>query len=436
MAVQSCFCVFRDVTIPPKSEITKAHIYFVGYDARSGLDVDAEIHFADEDNSQPPTDKTDLDGRALTSAVDWLNIEDWLDNKTYRTPDLKSILQEVIDRTGWAENNNVQAILNVTDGAADESRLWSAEEYLGGVEKACLRVWWRPANQIQTPYISPEEEFQLGPFNCEITTYPTDADIHYTIDGSDPDQGDTLYSIPFYLLEDTTIKARAYKQYWLPSEIATRDYTVYYPYQTGYTFSPNQTFMRLGVNYIRFGDEDQFFSHTVYNAFVAFRSVTIPQGANITSAYLRFFTPAESSGLPDLYIRFNDVDDASPPTTCPEYYAKVLNDGTPGTLWQPTGTWTASTWYNSIDFTSELQAVVNRSGWSSGNTALLFVECIHYTVENTPVANNLRITRQRISATSDFQPELHVTWSGGSGTYYPGDYEDDGECFVNQVSLT
>jgi len=436
MAEQSSFCVFRYVTIPERSLITKAHIFFTSYDTRLGVGIDAEIYFADEDNSQPPTNKTDLDGRALTASVSWPSIEDWYDNKIYKTPDLKDILQEVMDRGGWASNNNVMAILKVTDGP-DSGRFWSALEYLNEIEKACLRVWWKPAEQIQTPYISPEEEFQIGYFTCAMTTYPTDADIYYTDDGSDPDEGDTLYSAPFAILEDTVIKARAYKQYWLTSEIATQNYIAYYPHFTSFGFATNQTFWRFGTNKIVYGDEDQYYSWTLYNGFAAFRSINIPQGATITSAYLRFYVQSTSTADkdPDLYMKFHNVDDADPPTSAVEFIT-WLGEATTGTLWKPNTQWTLGSWYNSIDFTSELQAIINRPGWSSGNTALLFIECMQYTFETTQLLSNIRVAHQRISAHDNFIPELHVDWSGGGpDTYYPGDYEDDGEVLFNQQAV-
>jgi hypothetical protein len=273
MATQSSFCVFRDISIPSGSVITKAHIYFYSYDTRFGVGIDTDIHFADEDNSQPPTDKTDLDGRSVTASVSWPSIEDWYDNKIYRTPNLKAILQEVMDRSGWTENNNVMAILKVTDGP-NSGRFWSALEYLNEVEKACLRVWWRPATQIQTPLILPAEEFQIVPFQITMSTYPTDANIYYTVDGSDPDEGDTLYTVPLGMDEvgTKTIKARAYKQYWLPSEIATRDYNLYsigqsWEWITENVYSTDQMIAyKDGYHYIAFLSIDPIGPRLVENA--------------------------------------------------------------------------------------------------------------------------------------------------------------------------
>jgi len=423
MAEQSSFCVFREVTIPPRSLITKAHIYFYAFDTTFGVGIDANIYFTDEDNAQPPPNKTDLDGRSLTASIAWPSVEDWYDNKVYKTPDLKTILQEVIDRDGWTEGYNVMGVLKVTDGP-DSGRFWSALEHLEEAERACLRVWWRPAEQIQTPYIQPVEEFQLRTFSCSMTTYPTDAAIYYTIDGSDPDETDTLYTTPFSVVFDTVVKARAYKEYWLDSEIATRNYTAYYPVSESYQYNNNQTFWRFGPN-LPGGSQG---SWQRYNGWCAFRSVTIPQGATITSAFLHVMAASNQADTkqPELYLRFNDVDDASPPTDADEFLAK-LAVATAGTFWQPTIAWVINTWYDSSDFTSDLQTIVDRVGWSSGNTALLFVECEHYVFEDVPAGSNIRVGKGGAPGNMSNLPELHVTWSGGSGIYKPAAYDDDGE---------
>ena len=195
----------------------------------------SHIYFTAEDNPSPPSDKADLDTRPITGdGVPWVIDKSWYDNVVYRSPNLKTILQEIVDRSGFSEGNNIMAVINWVPNEyqpADAYRFWSAMEHLGGVEKACLRVFWRPAQQIQTPYIEPVVEFQLSVgFLCTITTYPTDAAIYYTTDGSDPTEGDTLYTTPFPINNSPlTVKAKAYKQYWIPSEIGQRDYTILWP---------------------------------------------------------------------------------------------------------------------------------------------------------------------------------------------------------------
>lgn len=52
------------------------------------------------------------------------------------------------------------------------------------------------------------------------------ADIYYTTDGSDPDTGDTLYSTPISVTQDTTIKARLYVDGVISGSIQTEEYVL------------------------------------------------------------------------------------------------------------------------------------------------------------------------------------------------------------------
>jgi hypothetical protein len=52
------------------------------------------------------------------------------------------------------------------------------------------------------------------------------ADIRYTTDGSNPSEVSPLYGDPIIVTGTTTIKARGYKQDWLPSPISSATYTI------------------------------------------------------------------------------------------------------------------------------------------------------------------------------------------------------------------
>jgi len=411
------FIRFRDVTIPENSRIISAVVIFTGFEAVSGIGTDLLCYFEDVDSPAAPTDKSDLDSRSLTSAVNWYNVEEWFDNHVYQTPQLASILQTVINRSGWASGNDV--LFLAVDNNSDSYRLWSAFEYRGGLEKAALRVSWIEPVQIDTPLIEPVEEFQLAGFGCSIRTYPTDASIYYTTDGSTPDETDTLYSTPFQVSTNTVVKARAYKQYWTDSAVATRSYTIYAG--DNFDISVNQTYIRYGVTGAAFpylGDKLE------YSGFITFKNVTIPQGVSINSAYLRVFNPDHDRSDPVLtYLKFNLVDSAIAPVNGNEYLSKIGNT-TDGTAWNQTTEVEADTWYNSVDISSELQDIINRGGWESGNAVLLFLDCSHYSWPHDAV---IRVAEQRASSSVQRYPELHVSWEGGSGIFYAPVYTDDGE---------
>ena len=109
------------------------------------------------------------------------------------------------------------------------------------------------------------------------------------------------------------------------------------------------------------------FSGTAYRNFFRFLNVTIPQGATIISAILRFECGYDNgpNTVCSQRIRLEDSDNAA-------QIGSTLADLTGRTLTSGYVDWTVPAWTNGVkydteDFTAVLQAVVNRAGWASGN---------------------------------------------------------------------
>ena len=101
-------------------------------------------------------------------------------------------------------------------------RMFSAIEFLSGAEKAELRLSWKEPKQIELIDFYPPPGTFDHDVTVTITPYPVEADVYITFDGTDPDQNSILYTGPFVI--DTSdfnyqIRAKAYAQYWLPSEV-------------------------------------------------------------------------------------------------------------------------------------------------------------------------------------------------------------------------
>ena len=79
---------------------------------------------------------------------------------------------------------------------------------------------------VATPTFSPAPGTYTTAQDVEISTTPSDATIHYTTNGSDPTESDSVYSSPVHIASTTTLKARAYKSGWIPSSVATGIYTI------------------------------------------------------------------------------------------------------------------------------------------------------------------------------------------------------------------
>ncbi len=79
---------------------------------------------------------------------------------------------------------------------------------------------------VYTPVFSPESGYYQQAVELEITTETEEAEIYYTLDGSEPTQESLPYTEPVLLDFTVTVKARAFKQDWLPSEIAEAFYEI------------------------------------------------------------------------------------------------------------------------------------------------------------------------------------------------------------------
>jgi hypothetical protein len=71
------------------------------------------------------------------------------------------------------------------------------------------------------PQVSPQAGFYETEQTITMTSGSSRSDIYYTLDGSEPSSMSTHYTGPFTLSETTTVKARAYRVGWQPSEVVT-----------------------------------------------------------------------------------------------------------------------------------------------------------------------------------------------------------------------
>jgi hypothetical protein len=79
---------------------------------------------------------------------------------------------------------------------------------------------------VSTPSFSPPAGTYYEPISVSITSFTEDATIHYTTDNSEPTQDSPLFDPenPIEISENTTIRARAFKDEWNPSIIASASY--------------------------------------------------------------------------------------------------------------------------------------------------------------------------------------------------------------------
>jgi hypothetical protein len=97
---------FTNITLPKGSTINSACITLTADGDQSVATVNSKVRGEDVDNAAQFSDETDYWARPRTSAeVNWDNIPAWTAETEYDSLDIKTVIQEIIDRDGWSSGN-------------------------------------------------------------------------------------------------------------------------------------------------------------------------------------------------------------------------------------------------------------------------------------------------------------------------------------------
>ncbi len=101
--------------------------------------------------------------------------------------------------------------------------------------------------KVETPVFSPDGGIKYNSLIVSISCANEGPDIYYTTDGSVPDQSSKKYTGDFYINKSTTIKAKAFQNDWINSDIKIGDYIMkvapvaFSPLPGTYTYAQNVT---------------------------------------------------------------------------------------------------------------------------------------------------------------------------------------------------
>ncbi len=100
---------FANVIIPHAAAITSAYLVIDAYTGASATTVNSMIRGQASDNAPTfTTNRVDFDSRPRTAAgVAWTNIPPWTASVIYHSPDISSVIQEIVDRPGWQAGNSL-----------------------------------------------------------------------------------------------------------------------------------------------------------------------------------------------------------------------------------------------------------------------------------------------------------------------------------------
>ncbi|GAB6041023.1 PilC/PilY family type IV pilus protein [Endothiovibrio diazotrophicus] len=97
---------FTDVGVPQGAKVTGAHLEFTASSSTSGA-YNLTVRGEASDDAQTYTDTAnDIGARTGTGAtVSWNNVEEWTAGNSYQSPDLSTIVQEIVNRSTWCGGN-------------------------------------------------------------------------------------------------------------------------------------------------------------------------------------------------------------------------------------------------------------------------------------------------------------------------------------------
>jgi hypothetical protein len=114
---------FQNLQIPQGATVQNVYVEFTADESDSGA---SNFTFQGEDvDSAAALTSTDFDlsSRVKTTAsVTWNSVPSWSTGSKYQSPDLTSIVQEIVNRAGWSSGNDLVMVVSSTGTRVAESR--------------------------------------------------------------------------------------------------------------------------------------------------------------------------------------------------------------------------------------------------------------------------------------------------------------------------
>lgn len=116
--IMTSFTRFQNVTIPQGETIVSAILTVYAHEDEEDEAI-ITVYGEAVDNSEAFAEDEALADRTFTTAfVDWTCSDSWTMWESYSSPDLKSIIQEIVDRPGWASGNALTLFMQGEDQGA------------------------------------------------------------------------------------------------------------------------------------------------------------------------------------------------------------------------------------------------------------------------------------------------------------------------------
>lgn len=416
---------FTNVQIPQGASITNAYIQFAADESNSGsTTLNIYGHYtgnaaAFSTSNGNVSSRNRTSSRTVWSPVSWSSGQQ---GSGQRTPEMKSVLQEIVNHSGWNAGN---AMAFIIEGTGERT----AESYEGSSSKAPLlhvayTVGGQAANQDPTVLLTAPSNgtnYQsLGAITLSASALDADGSINrveFFVNGV---RTYTDYTSPYRVTWNIsnygthTIQARAFDNEGASALSGVSRITATQPNAQTFTFEKRVSSSyddaeesESGSMYRTSSDlelvYDSWRSNGNQQIGIRFRNVTIPQGAIITKAYIQFTADESHSGSTVLTIYGEDTNNASS-------YSSSSNNISSRSKTSARATWLPASWSTgqaaSAQRTPELkslvQEIVNRGGWQDGNNMAFIINGVGKRVAES------------YNGSSTKAPLLHIEYQTGA----------------------
>jgi hypothetical protein len=408
---------FNGATIPYGANITNAYIQFQADETDSestsltiqGQDIGNAPSFSSTSRNISSRDRT-------TASITW-EPAPWTQTGqrglAQQTPDIASVIQEIVLRQDWSSGNSLVIIITGTgkrvaesyNGSSSGAPLLHVEYATGPVPNRAPDVNAGPDQTVTLPNDATLDgtvtDDGLPPQEAVNTTW-SQVDGPGTVTFGDASAVDTTASFPV----DGTYTLRLTAD---DSEFTSSDELIVTVYPEG--TQPNTIEIRIatgnddaeerssGSMYLTSSDLELVYDRGNQKVGMRFNGATIPRGATITNAYIQFQADESHSGTTSLTIQGQDIGNA-PIFTSSSGNISSRDKTTESVSWNPVSWSTGQAGLNqrTPDIASVIQEIVSRSDWFAGNSLVIIITG---TGERTAESYN---------GTSSGAPLLHVEY--------------------------
>jgi hypothetical protein len=399
LGVQKVGLRFPNVTIPRGTTITRAYVQFEAKEAQSeatALTIQAQA----ADNAATFAATTgNVSSRSRTAAaVSWTPVA-WAVGEVgpnQRTPDLSAVVQEVVNRAGWASGN---ALALVVTGSGHRTA-WSFEGKPAGAALLHVETGGGPP----PPPSNAAPVVDAGP--SQALTLPADAALNGTVtddglpsppalttqwsEGSGPglvafaDAGAVDTRASFTTPGTYVLRLTASDGALSAGDSVTIVVTAATPPPPTGSITLERRVASVGTDDV---EEDPAGTVLLYSTDIElvydislqkvglrFTNIAIPRGATITRAYVQFEAKESQSEATSLRIQAQAADNAAT-------FAATTGNVSSRSRTAAAVSWAPAPWaagelganQRTPDLSAVVQEVVNRAGWASGNALALVV---------------------------------------------------------------